>query len=442
MTAIDLAMVLFAVLTVRYAHAGGFFRRRSRGRLLIILGVSTYAAFYLVDLLLMYVGPFLFGAPATARRMELLHLNVLWLVALIGVGCTAIGFLATSRAQARDEERWRLMTDALPVAIAFVDTRERYLFANRRYASLHGKVPEQVIGKRVTEVVRQELYESFSGRTARALRGETVSHEYRTLLDLDGGLHDLHVDLLPEVAADGHVAGYFVLVLDVTNRVQLERDVIRAAESERLSVARDLHDGLGQALTGISLALRALAGKLDQEGSKQVSTVANLTATAQKTIEQARQYTRLLAPTLQGGLFSALQTLVSEVSTLYDLECSLQGPPEDVPIAPSIAIHLYRIAQESVNNAARHGRASTIKIDCRIENQSFVLEVSDDGLGIPATSERREGMGLKSMYYRARMIGGTLRINALEGGGTEVSCVTSLAALLGDLAAREEAAEA
>jgi PAS domain S-box-containing protein len=442
MTAIDLAMVLFAILTVRYAHVGGFFRRRSRGRALIILGVSTYAAFYLADLLLMYAGPSLLGAPQTARLMEILHLNVLWIVALIGVGCTAIGFLATSRSQTRDEERWRLMTDALPVAIAFVDDHEIYQFANRRYAGLHRKAPEDIIGKRVTDVVRPDLYENFRERTLRTLRGESVSHEYRTRLDLDGELHDLHVDLLPEVAADGHVAGYFVLVLDVTNRVQLERDVIRAAESERLSVARDLHDGLGQALTGISLALRALARKLDQEGSKQVSTVANLTATAQKTIEQARQYTRLLAPTLQGGLFSALQTLANEVSTLYDIECSMQCPDEDVPIAPSIAMHLYRIAQESVNNAARHGRASTIKIDCRIENQALVLEVSDDGLGIPSTSERREGMGLKSMYYRARMIGGTITINALEDGGTEVCCVTSMPALAGDLPRREETVEA
>jgi PAS domain S-box-containing protein len=442
MTAIDLAMVLFAIITVRYAQVGGFFRRRSRGRVLIILGVSTYAAFYLADLLIMYAGPSLVGAPQTARLMEMLHLNVLWLVALIGVGCTAIGFLATSRSQARDEERLRLMTDALPVAIAFVDDHERYQFANRRYASVHGKVPEDIIGKRVTEVVRPDLYENFRERTLRTLRGESVSHEYRTRLDQDGELHDLHVDLLPEVAADGHVAGYFVLLLDVTNRVQLERDVIRAAESERLSVARDLHDGLGQALTGISLALRALARKLDQEGSKQVSTVANLTATAQKTIEQARQYTRLLAPTLQGGLFSALQTLASEVSTLYDIECSMQCPTEDVPIAPAVAMHLYRIAQESVNNAARHGRASTIEIDCRIENHALVLEISDDGLGIPATSERREGMGLKSMYYRARMIGGTLRVNALEDGGTEVCCVTSLPALVGDLPEREQAVEA
>ena len=160
-------------------------------------------------------------------------------------------------------------------------------------------------------------------------------------------------------------------MLDVTSRVQLERDVVRAAEAERLSVARDLHDGLGQALTGISLALGALARRLQHEGSQHVATVNQLTATAQRTIEQARQYTHMLAPTFQGGLFAALRALANEVSALYDVECrsSCACPPENIAIGPSAAMHLYRIAQESVNNAARHGRAGTIRIECRVEGR-------------------------------------------------------------------------
>jgi len=441
MAVIDIAVILFALLTFRYASSGGFFSRRSRGRVLIMLGVSAYALFYLADLLLMYAGPPLFGAPETAHLMELLHLNVFWLVSLLGVGSTALGFLATSQSQEREQERWGLMTDALPLAVAYIDPEERYQFVNRRYASLHGHVPEDITGKRVRDVVRADIYEQFRDRNARALRGEAQTHEYRVLLAFDGEMHDLHLDIVPEIAADGRVLGYFLLLLDISSRVQLERDVVRAAEAERMSVARDLHDGLGQALTGISLALGALARKLDQEGSQQVSTVTRLTTTAQKTIEQARQYTHLLAPTLQGGLFNALRTLANEVSALYDVECEIRCPTEDVVIGPSAAMHLYRIAQESVNNAARHGRASTIRIDTRVENGTFWLEVGDDGLGIPDDGSRREGMGLKSMYYRARMIGGALNITALEGGGTEVSCSAPLVSLGSDAPARQEAAE-
>jgi PAS domain S-box-containing protein len=379
----------------------------------------------------MHLLPLVADADAARRVMQTMHLDVLWLVTLLAVGLIAAGFGALGKANVRHEQRLSLMTDALPLAVAYIDADERYRFVNARYARLHAHTPEVMIGAKVADVVRPDLYERFRDHNARALRGEAHAYEHRARLDLDGEMHDLHIDLVPEVL-EGRVAGFFLLVLDVTSRVQLEREVVRATEVERLSVARDLHDGLGQALTGISLALGALARKLDQEGSKQVHVVSSLTATAQKTIEQARQFTHLLAPTMQGGLFAALRTLAREVSTLYDVECFTRCPPEEIEIPPPAAMHLYRIAQESVNNAARHGRASAIRIDCRLDDEALVLRVADDGLGIPMHDERRDGLGLKSMYYRARMIGGALNIAALAHGGTEVSCRVLLSSLAQD----------
>ena len=242
-------------------------------------------------------------------------------------------------------------------------------------------------------------------------------------------MHDLHVDLLPDVSRKGGVSGFFLLVRDVTASTQLEREVVRAAEAERLSVARDLHDGLGQSLTGISLALRALARKLEQEHSKEVLFVMNLVGMTQSTIEQTRQYTHLLAPTMHGGLFGALRALALEVSALYDVDCYAVCPRDEFPISPSVALHLYRIAQESVSNATRHGRARTIRIDCQTNEHTLVLEVNDDGLGIPASQARRDGIGLNSMHYRARMIGGSLRVAPGKDGGTEVACHVPLVSL-------------
>jgi PAS domain S-box-containing protein len=441
MSIVDLAVVAVAALTVRYASAGGFFRRRSRGRVLIVLGVATYALFYSADFALMHGGAALFGAERAAALIALLRSSVLSIVAFLGVGFTTAGFLATARAQSRDERRLSLMTDALPVSVAYVDAEERFQFSNRSHAALHGLKPDQVVGRLVRDVLGAELYAVVRDYNARVLRGEPETYEHRARLD--GAQRDWHVDLVPDVAADGRVAGFFVMVLDVTNRVQLERDVVRAGEAERLSVARDLHDGLGQSLTGISLALGALARKLAQEGSLHAGTVTQLTGAAQRTIEQARQYTHLLAPTLQGGLFSALRALAGEVSSLYEVECSAHcgGAAASVAIGTSASLHLYRIAQESVNNAVRHGRASTIQIDCRVEGSRFVLEVVDDGLGMPAPEARQDGLGLKSMYYRARMIGGLLQIAAPADGGTEVTCSAPLASLRGDLPVRRDLAE-
>jgi hypothetical protein len=338
----------------------------------------------------------------------------------------------TNREYSNHGRRLSVMTDALPLALAYCDSDQRYEFVNGNYARLHAKSINEIVGATVEQIVRPDLLPMILEHNRRALQGEIQAYEQRARLDIDGEMHDLHVDLVPDVAADRKVAGFFVLVRDVTAHTRLEREVVRAAEAERVSVARDLHDGLGQSLTGISLALSALARKLEQEGSPHVPLLKNLIRTTQNTIEQTRQFTHLLAPTMQGGLFSALRALAKEVSALYDVECQADCQPDELDLSPSVAMHLYRIAQESVSNATRHGRAGTIQIQCRPHGQCLVLDVIDDGIGMPASSARRHGIGLTSMQYRARMIGGLLRITAGASGGTRISCTAPLAVLRGD----------
>jgi hypothetical protein len=390
------------------------------------------SVFYAADLLSMHAVPAFIGEPRALAIMAYLHLEVRWLVTVVSLGLIIAGFQMTSRDYANHGRRLSVMTDALPLALAYCDADQRYQFVNGSYARLHAKSIDEIVGFTVEQVVRSDLLPMVHDHNRRALLGEVQAYEHRARLDVDGEMHDLHVDLVPDVAADRKVAGFFVLVRDVTAHTRLEREVVRAAEAERLSVARDLHDGLGQSLTGISLALSALARKLEHEGSPHVALVKNLIGTTQNTIEQTRQFTHLLAPTMQGGLFSALRALATEVSTLYDVQCRAVCPPDELKLSPAVAMHLYRIAQESVNNATRHGRASTIRIECRSEGQSLVLEVVDDGIGIPVSSARRQGIGLKSMQYRARMIGGSLRVTAGRRGGTRVSCTAPLAVLRGD----------
>src|SRR5690606_33111958 len=165
---------------------------------------------------------------------------------------------------------------------------------------------------------------------------------------------------------------------------------------------------------------------------RHVPNVTELIAVTQQTIGQTRQFTHLLAPTMRGGLFGALRALGREVSTLYDVECIARSPPEEIEITTTAAMHLYRIAQESVNNALRHGGAESIYVDCRIDDDELVLEILDNGRGIPDPAERVDGLGLNSMYYRARMIGGLLRIERRLNGGTEVSCRVPTAYLKAD----------
>lgn len=431
-TAIDVVVIAMSLLMVKLAAPDAKSETWTRGRLLIVFGVAVVTVFHAAELLSMYAAPRVIGTPRAIEIMTFLNLEVRWFVTVASLALIIAGFHLTSRDYANYARRLSVMIDALPLALAYCDAEQRYKFVNANYARLHAKSVEQVVGSTVQQIVRADLLPMVQEHNRRALQGEIQAYEHRARFDMDGEMHDMHVDLVPDITADRKVAGFFVLVRDVTAHTRLEREVVRAAEAERLSVARDLHDGLGQSLTGISLALSALARRLEHEGSPHVALVKNLISTTQNTIEQTRQFTHLLAPTMHGGLFSALRALADEVSTLYNVRCTAACPPDELKVSPSVAMHLYRIAQESVNNATRHGRASTIRIECRPERQTLVLEVTDDGIGIPATTARRQGIGLKSMQYRARMIGGTLRVTAGRDGGTRVSCTAPLPVLRGD----------
>ena len=144
----------------------------------------------------------------------------------------------------------------------------------------------------------------------------------------------------------------------------------------------------------------------------------------QSSISETRRIARSLSPGDWGnlGVSEALETLANEVNTHSAVNCRVQCSHGDDTHDPRVAAHLYRIAQEGINNALTHGNARSIDLRYRREGGAACLEVVDDGIGIPAEHERSEGLGLRSMRYRARMIDGSLDVEALAGGGTKVRC--------------------
>jgi two-component system, LuxR family, sensor kinase FixL len=200
--------------------------------------------------------------------------------------------------------------------------------------------------------------------------------------------------------------------------VQSQREILEISEREQRRIGHDLHDGLGQELSGIALLSTALAEQLERtraDGAQDADRVANL-------IHDAIQHTRALARGLcpvdleDEGLASALRQLTGAVSRLPNVTCVFECEGE-VRVDVTTASHLYRIAQEAINNGIRHGRARRISVKLG----SSELTVTDDGVGFePGVTE--EGMGLRLMEYRARMIGGELRIRSHRGGGTVVTC--------------------
>jgi signal transduction histidine kinase len=207
---------------------------------------------------------------------------------------------------------------------------------------------------------------------------------------------------------------------------KLEQEIISISEREQQRIGRDLHDGLGQHLVAIGLAADSLKEELENEspgGAKAVGQLADLLHDA---VARTRDLAHGLSPVDrdENGLESALAHLALSVSRLSKIRCSFDGNATVNVQDNTIAVHLFRIAQEAVNNAVKHAKAASIVISLNAAGHQIMLTVSDDGIGFDGASPGN-GMGLNIMHYRARMSGGSLSISRNQPSGTVVTCTVA-----------------
>jgi PAS domain S-box-containing protein len=209
-------------------------------------------------------------------------------------------------------------------------------------------------------------------------------------------------------------------------RQRLEVQMLEISERERRVLGQDLHDGLCQHLSGLSFMAATLALTLRDKGMRDdANKLEDLTGHIRSAAGQARDVAKGLHPVDvdANGLVAALKDLAARYSTKGTLQCRLHCV-RPVPVQDnSVALHLYRIAQEAVVNAIKHAGAGRIVIDLSSSGEEITLSVWDDGHGLPEKSRLQLGMGLHLMKYRAGVIGGKLTIQRAERGGTMVTCV-------------------
>ena len=221
-----------------------------------------------------------------------------------------------------------------------------------------------------------------------------------------------------------------VLGLDVTERKELERQVTEAGEAERRSIGRDLHDSLGQRLTGLGLLVEALAKPSTDGSPDRAALTRQMLDLVRDSVAQVRAMSKGLDPVGLGGggLAPALAELAEDVAKQGGPACTARCADGVAVVDDFAATHLYRIAQEAVNNAVRHAEAAAIDIALTADDGGIRLTVTDDGKGIEVRAGAAEGMGLRTMRYRASVLGGTLDITAGPGRGTKVTCFVPAAA--------------
>ncbi len=217
--------------------------------------------------------------------------------------------------------------------------------------------------------------------------------------------------------------GYAFIIRDITEQKRLEKEVLDIAEREQSRFGHDLHDGLGQHLTGVQFMAQVLHQRLEDEGRPEAVEAGEIAKLIREGITQTRDLARGLSPVVlqSKSLQDALRDLTESISRRGQARCTADLD-EDIAITNSeAAIQLYRIAQEAVNNALKHGGATDIVVVLRHDSTRIELMVSDNGQGFPADFQPGQGMGLRVMNYRAGLIGGSLEILQRDGQ-TQVSC--------------------
>jgi PAS domain S-box-containing protein len=214
----------------------------------------------------------------------------------------------------------------------------------------------------------------------------------------------------------------------VAARKQLEKEILHISEHEKQSIGQDLHDDLGQQLAGIWLLSDLLKSSLIKQKSPEVESADKITSLLKDALALTRSLARGLHPVAvqAGGLVAALDELSARTSQMFRIDCRCKCPPS-IEMDNTTSTHLYRIAQESVTNAVKHGLAREIEIELSTNPIRTVLSVRDKGKGkgkgITELDPKRQGMGLRIMKYRADMIGGILDIQRHQTGlGTTVVC--------------------
>ena len=369
----------------------------------------------------------------------------------------------------RSQRMLQLVLDSIPVRVFWKDLDSVFLGCNQAFAKDAGlHLVEEVIGKTDEDfLIKKEELDFVRQIDNRVLKsGEPEYNIVRKHFRPDGTEAWLEDSRIPLRSSTGSIIGVLGTYEDITERKNaeeeiqrlnreleeriakrtieltkahkhllkeikerkaLEKEILAISEKEKRMIGQELHDSIGQQLMGISFLTKVLEGRLAAKLPEEASNAKTIAELVNEAIDQTRALARGLHPVdLDGSsLIAALQDLVTSVEKLFPVNCNLKIDSSVAIGDASVAINLYRITQEAITNAIKHGKARNIHIELTNNSGRTFLIVKNDGQSFPDVSNGAPGMGLRVMDHRAEMIGGSLNIRRNIGGGTVVTCCFS-----------------
>jgi PAS domain S-box-containing protein len=385
-------------------------------------------------LVLAVVGAIRFGLVVTAfgrgifvRHDELAGLATIWSLsaALTGVNLIITALLAErDRAgieKLRAERRYAQIFDGSPQPLWVHDPNTlAFLLVNEAAVHQYGWSREEFLTLRVPALAApcasHVLPAAAHGAGAAPEPFET-RHQTR-----DGRV--LAVEVWTRAIDLGGRSAELVFASDVTERRALGGALIDAVGSEQRRIGQELHDGLGQELTGLALSARALATRAEREGQRIAGDLVQLAALAASCIQAARRIAQGVSPLsdADGSLQGALEALAARSSVGNTAVRFRSRLETSITLDLEARNHLYRIVQEAVQNALKHAGAAAVEIDLWVHARGLRLTINDDGVGLPRSGSLRYGLGMRTMHFRASSIGGRLLIANRSEGGVSITC--------------------
>lgn len=312
-------------------------------------------------------------------------------------------------------------------AIITTDGDGKILSFNTAAVKMFGYGKDEIIGKNI-QVLIPSFYTQNQKFLSKRLNDNIKTITYGGDIDMQGLRKDgtvFHISISVSNIPWKGERMYVGIVRDLTPKRELEKQMIDIANEERRRIGRELHDGLGQMLTGIRMVSENLARKLkvnEIPGAGEVQEIAEMVKEAD---EQARNISRGLVEVdlEKKGLSTVLENLAKRIPKTYDIECTYTETGRVHLENHTMALHIYRIVQEAVTNAVRHADAQNIHIRLSTNGKHTAIIIEDDGTGFDSKSVNDDGSGLQIMKYRANIMGGILNICRTKDDKTQVRCI-------------------
>ncbi|HMD19236.1 MAG TPA: PAS domain S-box protein [Alloacidobacterium sp.] len=315
--------------------------------------------------------------------------------------------------------------DTVGALVVVLDEEGRILRFNPACEITTGYSKEEVRGKCIWDLFLLPEEASRFRAIFEMLRTDLLPQDYQSCWMTRHGDQRLIAWTSTLLPGSGDTSNYIIATgIDITERKHLEKAILEISAREQRRIGQDLHDGLGQHLTGIAFMAKVHEAKLAEQKRAETSDAAKIVKLVNEAIHKTRELARGLLPVLSDaqGLMSALQLWAAEVEDLFGVSCRFECETPVLIHDVTMATHLYHIAQEAVNNAIKHGEAKEILIELVAEEGRGRLTIKDNGKGMMENRASTHGMGLHIMNYRAGMIGGALEIRRGLSRGTDVIC--------------------